>query len=66
MAETPAQKDSVESLIAAFEDAAQETEDSTQFWLARDLSELLGYEIRQFLTRYRESEGCVRQRGSRR
>jgi DNA-damage-inducible protein D len=43
MAETPAQRDSVESLIAAFEDAAQETEDSTQFWLARDLSELLGY-----------------------
>jgi len=35
--------ETIESLIAAFEDAAQADDSGTEFWLARDLQKLLGY-----------------------
>jgi DNA-damage-inducible protein D len=34
----------IEKLIASFEDAAQADDDGTEFWDARDLQELLGYQ----------------------
>jgi DNA-damage-inducible protein D len=37
------QNGAVERLVAAFEDAAQITEDGVEFWSARDLQGLLGY-----------------------
>jgi DNA-damage-inducible protein D len=43
VAKNLAHQESVDALIASFEAAAQETEEGTQFWLARDLSNLLGY-----------------------
>ncbi len=35
--------DTIEHLIAAFEDAAQEDDEGNEFWFARDLQRLLGY-----------------------
>jgi hypothetical protein len=34
----------IQSLTATFEDHAQQTEDGVEFWLARDLQHLLGYD----------------------
>jgi len=40
----------IDSLIAAFEDASHVDDDGTEYWLARDLGKLLGYsEYRHFL-----------------
>lgn len=42
--------DTIEGLIAAFEDAAHRTDDGQEYWTARDLAQLLGYgEYRFFL-----------------
>jgi len=41
----------IEGLIAAFEDAARETDQGVEFWTARDLARLLGYsDYRNFQT----------------
>ena len=37
------EKEIILSLTANFEDFVQRTEDGVEFWLARDLQELLGY-----------------------
>ena len=53
--------DLVHALTQTFEGHAQQTDAGVEFWLARDLQQLLGYtKWRQFSRRHVEGEDCLR------
>ena len=55
----------IDSLIDAFEACAQKTEDGFEYWLARDLQQLLEYgEWRNFLTVIDKSKTACRESGN--
>lgn len=54
-------EDTIDGLIADFENAAQHTEDDREFWTSRDLAKLLGYsDYRNFLTIVEKAKAACR------
>lgn len=55
-------EDTIDTLLSAFEAAAQDTETGNQFWTARDLAPLLGYaDYRNFLAIVEKAKTACRQ-----
>lgn len=55
-------EETIDTLLAAFEAAAHETEDGNQFWTARELAVLLGYaDYRNFLSIVEKAKTACRQ-----
>ncbi|MBB6427036.1 DNA damage-inducible protein D [Sphingopyxis sp. JAI128] len=55
-------EDTIDTLLSAFEAAAQETETGNQFWTARELAPLLGYaDYRNFLSIVEKAKAACRQ-----
>ncbi|WP_211371477.1 DNA damage-inducible protein D [Altericroceibacterium indicum] len=55
-------EETIDTLLAAFEAAARETEDGNQFWTARELAVLLGYaDYRNFLSTVEKAKTACRQ-----